>query len=100
MQTLKEKVAQLTSDLEKLTKEELVKLKDLENTQKNLGVEFTRLYQNIKSFGNIFEFENDGKKSLAKEIMGNKNTIQKMAEMLCRQKQKSKDFQNEIIRLN
>lgn len=65
----------MTSDLEKLTKEELVKLKDLENTQKNLGVEFTRLYQNIKSFGNIFEFENDGKKSLAKEIMANNNTI-------------------------
>lgn len=29
MQTLKEKVAELTADLEKLTKEELIKLKDL-----------------------------------------------------------------------
>lgn len=29
MQNLKEKVAELTSDLEKLTKEEMIKLKDL-----------------------------------------------------------------------
>lgn len=38
MQSLKEKVAELSSDLEKLTKEELIKLKDLENVQKNLGL--------------------------------------------------------------
>jgi hypothetical protein len=43
--------------------------------QGNLNVEFESISQNLKNFGNIFEFENDGKKSLAREIIAKKETI-------------------------
>lgn len=54
----------------------------------------------ISNFGAIFEFESEGKKSLAKEIMALKAAMEKMATMLGREKNKNRDLNEEIRRLN
>ena len=42
------------------------KLKELEMVQFSLSEEFTRIHKKISNMGAIFEFESDGKRSLAK----------------------------------
>jgi hypothetical protein len=41
------------------------KLKEVELLQVTLSDEFARLHKKMGSFGSMFEFESDGKKSLA-----------------------------------
>lgn len=42
------------------------KLKEVEMLQIALTDQFSRLHKNMNNFGTMFEFESDGKKSLAK----------------------------------
>lgn len=51
------------------------KLKEIESLQLSLSDEFSRIYKNVSNFGSMFEFESEGKKSLAKEIMSQDKTI-------------------------
>lgn len=44
----------------------------------------------------MFEFESEGKKSLAKEIMSQEKTIEKLVDMLNREKKKSRSQGEEI----
>lgn len=54
-----------------------------------LSEEFTRLHKNMSSFGSMFEFESDGKRSLAQQIINLKATIEKMAYVLGNHKQQN-----------
>lgn len=48
----------------------------------------------------MFEFESEGKKSLASQIIAQKETIEKMAVILGRHKNEKLQLQEEIKRLN
>lgn len=43
--------------------------------QTTLSEEFARLHKNMSGFGSMFEFESDGKRSLAQQIINHKDTI-------------------------
>lgn len=45
------------------------KLKEVEGLQTTLMQELNRLDKNMRSFGSMFEFQSDGKKNLAQEII-------------------------------
>lgn len=59
-----------------------------------------KIHKNVSNFGSMFEFESEGKKSLAKEIMSQEKTIEKLVDMLNREKKKSRNQGEEIERLN
>lgn len=61
--------------MNKVTNQEMKKLKEIESLQLSLSDEFSRIYKNVSNFGSMFEFESEGKKSLAKEIMSQDKTI-------------------------
>ena len=69
----------------------MVKLQDIEKAQKLLSEEFKKIHKNVDEYGKMFKFESDGKKSLAKEIISQKEIIEKMATMLGKQKQINRD---------
>lgn len=54
--------------------------------QFSLSEEFSRIHKNMNNFGSMFEFESEGKKSLADQIISLKATVQKMAGILGAQK--------------
>ena len=60
--------------------------------QMSLNDEFSRIHKKISNMGAIFEFESDGKKSLANEIMRQEKTIHKLADMLGTQKMKCREM--------
>ena len=62
------------------------KLKEVEMLQTTLMQELNRLDKNMHNFGTMFEFQSDGKKNLAQEIIHLKQKIQKMATILGRHK--------------
>lgn len=68
--------------------------------QSNLSEEFTRIHKNMKNFGSMFEFESEGKKSLADQIINLKATIEKMAGILGNHKNANLQLKDEIRRLN
>jgi len=43
--------------------------------QFSLSEEFTRIHKNMSNFGSMFEFESEGKKALADQIVNLKGTI-------------------------
>ena len=54
----------------------------------------------MSSFGTMFEFESEGKKGLAAQIITQKETIEKMAVILGRHKNDNHKLKDEISRLN
>ena len=56
---------ELEADLGRINNQEMKKLKDIEMVQMSLNDEFSRIHKKISNMGAIFEFESDGKKSLA-----------------------------------
>lgn len=100
MTTMKDKIKELQADLDKISKEELKKLKEVEVQQGALGEEFKRIHKNVSNFGGMFEFESEGKQNLAHEIILLKGTISKMADILGRHKRDIQTLKDEIKRLN
>lgn len=90
----------MEGDLNRLNNQEMKKLKDLEMVQSSLISEFSRIHKKIGNMGAIFQFESDGKKSLAQEILSQEKRIEKLAELLGREKKKGRDMQEEMVRLN
>lgn len=76
------------------------KLKEIEMIQKSLNDEFVRIYKNTSNFGAMFQFQSHGKQSLAKEIMSKQKTIEKLVDILGRERMKNREMQDEITRLN
>lgn len=75
MNAQKDKIKQLQADLEKINAVEMKKLKEVEMLQSTLMQELNRLDKNMSNFGTMFEFESDGKKNLAQEIINLKQKI-------------------------
>lgn len=72
--------------MEKITHQEMKKLKEVELLQFTLSEEFKKINKNMSSFGTMFEFESEGKKELAKDLISSKQTIEKMAIILGKHK--------------
>lgn len=56
MNAMKDKIKELEADLDKVTNQEMKKLKEVELLQYTLSEEFKRIHKNVSSFGSMFEF--------------------------------------------
>jgi chromosome segregation ATPase len=100
MSAQKEKIKELETDLEAIKGVEMKKLKEIEMLQFTLTEEVSRIGANMNSFGSMFEFESEGKRSLAQTIISHKDKIEKMAVILGRHKNDNQSLRQEIQRLN
>ena len=72
MTAQKQKIKELETDLDNIKLIELKKLKEVQLLQFSLSDEINRIAKNMNSFGSMFEFQSEGKKSLAQTIINSK----------------------------
>lgn len=98
--SLREKVKQQEAELARINNHEITKLRELELLQNTLLDEFTKIKKDIGNYAVLYKLENESKKEIVKGIDAKQGVIDKLIDMLGREKNKVGVLREEMVRLN